>query len=226
MDIFSTAYTFIDRGGVIGWIIVSAYIAVLAVISERAAYFIRSGYRRSILISNLEKRASDAGNESSGRSFEWPKFYRRSQPARIAESFMENINRPAKVLDEVLDREGAVLHAEMERGLEILSVIGQLAPLCGLLGTVTGLMSSFKKIQDLGGAVDVGAFSGGIWEAMITTAFGLVAAIPAVAACRLFQRITELRCQDMSYTVSLLSERLREDRIPVSEDSEGEWETA
>jgi len=96
----------------------------------------------------------------------------------------------------------------LERGLETLSVIGAGAPLLGLLGTVTGLMAAFGRMEALGGAVDIAALSGGIWEAMITTATGLGAAIPAVAAGRVFERIVELRLRDMAYAASTMAEAL------------------
>ena len=69
-----------------------------------------------------------------------------------------------------------------------LSLLANIAPLCELLGTVTGLMAAFDQIQKLGGAVNISALAGGIWSAMITTATGLLAAIPALVAVRLFER--------------------------------------
>lgn len=80
-------------------------------------------------------------------------------------------------------------------------------------------MSAFRQIEATGGSADISTFAGGIWAAMITTAFGLAAAIPALAACRFFERHADARQRDMAYVVSLLSESLREDLLAAG-DSE------
>lgn len=75
--------------------------------------------------------------------------------------------------------------------LRPLEVISQLAPLTGLLGTVLGMITAFKALQVAGENVSPAALSGGIWEALLTTAAGLVIAIPAIAALHFFERRIE-----------------------------------
>jgi len=70
----------------------------------------------------------------------------------------------------------------MERWLRPLAVIAQLAPLLGLLGTVLGMIAAFMALENAGPRVDPVVLSGGIWEALLTTAFGLIVAIPSMAA--------------------------------------------
>ncbi len=70
----------------------------------------------------------------------------------------------------------------LERYLAALAAIGNLAPLLGLLGTVTGMIRAFMVIQEMGGKVNAVVLAGGIWEAMLTTAFGLIVALPTIAA--------------------------------------------
>ena len=70
------------------------------------------------------------------------------------------------------------------RGLE---VIGSLAPLLGLLGTVLGMIDAFRQLEGAGSQVDPALLSGGIWEALMTTAVGLAVAIPAVIALNLLE---------------------------------------
>lgn len=70
----------------------------------------------------------------------------------------------------------------LEKNLGILSTIANVAPLLGLLGTVTGMVRAFQVIQEKATAlnpVSPGDLAGGIWEALLTTVFGLVVAIPA-----------------------------------------------
>jgi len=78
-----------------------------------------------------------------------------------------------------LERAEAIVFAELERGLSGLATIGSTAPFVGLLGTVIGIMDAFRNIQEAHGS-SLTAVSGGISEALITTALGLFVAIPAV----------------------------------------------
>ena len=75
----------------------------------------------------------------------------------------------------------------MENHLPILTAIAQSAPLLGLLGTVTGMIEAFRQIEARQGAVEAALLAGGIWEALLTTAFGLIVAIPTLFAQHWFQ---------------------------------------
>jgi biopolymer transport protein ExbB len=70
---------------------------------------------------------------------------------------------------------------DLRRGLSGLATIGSTAPFVGLLGTTVGIINAFQKIA-VTGAGNMGVISGGISEALVTTAFGLFVAIPAVWA--------------------------------------------
>lgn len=61
-----------------------------------------------------------------------------------------------------------------------LATVGNIAPLLGLLGTVFGMIKAFMAVENLGGRVNAAVLAGGIWEAMLTTAFGLLVAIPLI----------------------------------------------
>ncbi len=79
----------------------------------------------------------------------------------------------------------------LEKNMVILSTIAQISPLIGLLGTVTGMIKAFMKIQEKAGFVNPGDLAQGIWEALITTAGGLIVAIPAFVAYNyLMHRVT------------------------------------
>ena len=66
----------------------------------------------------------------------------------------------------------------LSRYLSLLGVLGSTAPLLGLLGTVLGMIKAFMVVESMGGSVNASVLAGGIWEAMLTTAFGLLVAIP------------------------------------------------
>ena len=66
----------------------------------------------------------------------------------------------------------------LSRTLNTLAVIASVCPLLGLLGTVIGMIKAFAVVENLGGSVNASVLAGGIWEAMLTTAVGLLVAIP------------------------------------------------
>lgn len=78
-----------------------------------------------------------------------------------------------------LERAEAIVHAKLKRGLGGLATIGSTAPFVGLFGTVAGILKAFQEIatQKTPG---IGAVASGISEALVTTAFGLLVAVPAV----------------------------------------------
>ena len=83
-------------------------------------------------------------------------------------------------------------HLEMLRShFRSLELIGALSPLLGLLGTVFGMIEAFQQLQAAGNRVDPGALSGGIWQALLTTAIGLAVAIPTMAALSGLERAVE-----------------------------------
>lgn len=78
----------------------------------------------------------------------------------------------------------------LDRFVDLLGTIAAVEPLMGLLGTVTGLIRAFQRVEALagrGGAVNPSALAGGIWEALITTAAGLMIGIPAYIGYRYLQ---------------------------------------
>ncbi|MCC5848398.1 MAG: MotA/TolQ/ExbB proton channel family protein [Verrucomicrobia bacterium] len=78
----------------------------------------------------------------------------------------------------------------LEKRLNLLVLIASVSPLLGMTGTVTGMIKSFDKMAEAAG-LDPAAVSSGIAEALITTATGLIVAIPAVVAYNLFSRRVE-----------------------------------
>ncbi len=87
-----------------------------------------------------------------------------------------------KDVEAEVSRVGSAQIRNLESWLRGLSSIAHLSPLLGLLGTVTGMIAAFMSLEAAGSRVDPSILSGGIWEALLTTAFGLTVAIPAMAA--------------------------------------------
>ncbi|PHR61110.1 MAG: flagellar motor protein MotA [Robiginitomaculum sp.] len=95
------------------------------------------------------------------------------------------------LLREDLQRVANLRIASLRAYLRPLEIIGTLSPLLGLLGTVTGMIAAFQQLAAAGNQVDPSILSGGIWQALLTTAVGLGVAIPVVAAHSWLERKTE-----------------------------------
>ena len=103
--------------------------------------------------------------------------------------------------ERAVERQMMITLAEFKRGSGILGTVGATAPFVGLLGTTMGIVNSFEAMASGGGAA--GGLSGimaGIAEALITTAFGLLVAIPAVWAYNYFTTKTDNLVVEMTYT--------------------------
>jgi biopolymer transport protein ExbB len=83
----------------------------------------------------------------------------------------------------------------LEARLASLAVISQVSPLIGLLGTVMGMVRAFLAVQQSGGEVDPSSLAGGIWEALLTTVFGLCVAIPAYLAWHGLEHLVQARLE-------------------------------
>lgn len=92
--------------------------------------------------------------------------------------------------------------ANLKRGLSWLATVGSTAPFVGLLGTVVGIINSFQGLSDGGGGGGLGSVAGGISEALVATAVGLLVAIPAVMAYNAFNGRVESFQIDMNDVAS------------------------
>jgi len=91
-------------------------------------------------------------------------------------------------------RVGAMELGALQRYLRWLEVIGNISPLLGLLGTVIGMIQAFQRLEEAGTQVDPALLSGGIWVALLTTAVGLIVALPAITALNLLEgKIDQVR---------------------------------
>ncbi|MCK5457604.1 MAG: MotA/TolQ/ExbB proton channel family protein [Melioribacteraceae bacterium] len=103
----------------------------------------------------------------------------RTPAANIVKKGLKKYHFGHERVKEAIESAGKQEITKLEKGLAILATISGVAPLLGFLGTVTGMISAFMRIEDLQGAANPSDLAGGIWEALLTTAFGLVVGIIA-----------------------------------------------
>jgi biopolymer transport protein TolQ len=96
-----------------------------------------------------------------------------------------------------LERQAQRETATMKRGLTVLATVSSTAPFVGLLGTVMGIVTAFQQMA-ASGSGGLGTVAGGIAEALVTTAFGLLVAIPAVMLFNFLQGWVDARAVDIS----------------------------
>lgn len=115
---------------------------------------------------------------------------------RVLAAGLANRNHGREIMKEVIEDTGRHVVHELERFLNTLGTIAAMSPLLGLLGTVTGMIAAFNAIT-AAGVGDPRALSGGIGEALITTAAGLIVAIPALFAYRYLRGVVDALVVDM-----------------------------
>lgn len=102
-----------------------------------------------------------------------------SPVGRMLHAGTEHLEYPPELIEEIMYEQVLATRIKLESFLPLIAISAAAAPLLGLLGTVTGIINTFKLITVFGSG-DVKTLSGGISEALVTTEFGLIAAIPAL----------------------------------------------
>lgn len=98
---------------------------------------------------------------------------------RILRHGLERLGRPISEIQDAVQAQGKHEAFELEKRTDLLASVAGIAPMLGFLGTVTGMIRAFQEIQNLQGNVNPSVLAGGIWEALITTAAGLIVGIIA-----------------------------------------------
>ena len=98
---------------------------------------------------------------------------------KVLERGIAKHDRDKKEVQETIETAGREEVYNLEKNLSIVATVAGVAPLLGFLGTVTGMIRAFMQIEKLSGNVNATVLAGGIWEALLTTAYGLIVGIPA-----------------------------------------------
>ncbi len=110
---------------------------------------------------------------------------------QISQILQKNQNLSKELRDEAVTFKILQIKEQFEYGIYSLRIIGVLSPMIGLLGTVIGMIKAFKIIAQQNSPVVPAMIAEGLWNAMLTTAYGLIIAIPALLSAFIFLRISE-----------------------------------
>jgi biopolymer transport protein ExbB len=110
--------------------------------------------------------------------------------------------------------------ARLFRKIEYLSVIGNIAPMMGLLGTVIGMIFAFRELSDSQGAPRAADLAEGIYLALITTVEGLIVAIPSLAAFAVFRNRVDHLVAEVTYVAQHVVAPLKRGRAKASVESQ------
>ena len=122
---------------------------------------------------------------------------------------LENRQLPVSDIHQFVEDQGQYEVRFLEKGMGLLETIAGIAPLMGLLGTVIGIIKVFSKIEEVG-LKDPGVFSGGISEALITTAVGLVIGIIVLVSYNLLTKKAENLVAEIEQNVNKLIQRMKQ----------------
>jgi biopolymer transport protein ExbB len=135
---------------------------------------------------------------------------------KILAAGLANRNRERGIVKEAIEDTGRHVVHELERFINALGTIASISPLLGLLGTVSGMIRTFNDITDQG-VGNPQVLAGGISEALVSTAAGLVVAIPAVIGYRFLRSRVESLVVQMEKESMRLVQAIDQRRVVVNE---------
>ena len=176
----------IEKGGPVMFILLGFSIFAFAIIFVKLIQFLSAALSRTNKIEKILSKLN--GTNSKKLLVEIQKI--KNPMARILEVVIltKSDRRFDKESREAeISRIISIEIRNLENYLGGLEVVASISPLLGLFGTVLGMIKAFLNLEKAGSQVDPALLAGGIWEALLTTAFGLAIAIPALAAYHLFE---------------------------------------
>tara|TARA_B100000900_G_scaffold409717_1_gene426152 strand:+ start:948 stop:1577 length:630 start_codon:yes stop_codon:yes gene_type:complete len=182
----------LDLGGPVVYILLVLSVYALAVILYKLHVFYKVEFFNNknltasidLWMSDKKKEAYDQLNETQNPESEVISFtmYQLLKHKNISQKVESDVREEiSRLSEERIDYYSSKLDS--------LQVIAAIAPLLGLLGTVFGMIEAFQQMESAGKSVDPSILSGGIWEALLTTAAGLSVAIPIVVVESYFRSL-------------------------------------
>lgn len=172
------SYSIFNQGGPLMYLILAGSVIGLGVFLERLYHLHRARIDTerfmeeicSLVRNNEIQGAIDLSSRTPG------------PVAHIVDAGLARYSRSRTEIRETIEDAGVHEVPRLEKNLVVLATLAHVSPLLGLLGTVLGMIRAFMTIEEMQGVVNPSDLAGGIWEALLTTAFGLVVAIAAYVA--------------------------------------------
>jgi biopolymer transport protein ExbB len=120
--------------------------------------------------------------------------------ARMVDKGISKLGFPLKNIEAAIENVGKIEINRLEQNLPVLATVAGAAPMLGFLGTVTGMIQAFMSIAQAEGSVSPKDLSGGIYQAMVTTAVGLIIGLPAYVGYNYLVNKTDTIVHKMEYT--------------------------
>jgi len=172
---------YFKMGGPFMWPLLLLSVVGLGIVLERFWFF----SRRKLNIAGFSKEVVQVFKEKGPKAALKHCHQRNSNVSCILESGLMMHDEGVERVEKTIATNGGIEVSLLERGLSILAAVANLAPLLGFLGTVTGMIGAFQSIASAD-TVSAKLVSVGIFEALVTTAVGLIVAIPAFAFHNVF----------------------------------------
>ena len=198
----------IRASGVVGLAIIGLSVVALAIIIENFASLKRDKLAPPEIIDEIQALFEEGQFQEAMELCEnEPNYFTRVCGAGIAK-IGHSFDTIQKSLEEMGDEESVKLHQK----IGWLSLIANVAPMMGLLGTVMGMVKAFNEIAASGGQANPADLAGGISEALLTTMFGLIVAIPVTASFAFVRNRMVRTIIELGAIVEDLFERFRENQ--------------
>ncbi|AAZ26683.1 MotA/TolQ/ExbB proton channel family protein [Colwellia psychrerythraea] len=177
----------LEQGGWSLWVLIALSIISVSIASYKLAQFIWFGVANNRFYALwLEKLTNNALSASYRKKHSDTYLLNQITNHGLAQSKAHQNKDDFEV---VMEQYATNKIEEMRGGLKTLEVISMTAPLLGLLGTVLGMINAFDQMKNSGMQIDPSILSAGISQALLTTAAGLIVALPALSLWHLYERM-------------------------------------
>lgn len=199
MEMLSKIALAFEHGGIWMWPILAIQVVSLAIIAERViTLFVRRKTNQGEVVAQFENdiRRGEIGAVVT-RAEQMAPIHAVARAIYAGAKAAKNLGGKDEIqgkMDEVLNHENFAI----ERRTAFLTMLGNVATLMGLLGTITGMIRSFAAVSYANPAEKAALLSAGISEAMNCTAYGLITAIPALVAYAILQNRANVLAEDMN----------------------------
>ncbi len=206
-----SAYSVLDllrQGGPVMYPLYACSVLIVAFWIERILSLRTKKVLPASMLQNIS--AVSASDEPGNRQKLLDEIMANASPmARILQAGIRKTGRPPLEIEKAVEDAGAKEAAWMQRNNKVFAVVATIAPLLGLLGTVTGLMRSFMTVATSSDALGkMEMMAGGIYEALVTTVAGLTIAIPAMSLYFYYQDRVERLVRDIDGAAEELLEKM------------------